>query len=453
MYNDQFALQFFLKLNQKDWNVELPKNTWFKSQQPQLDESRVRWLMEDEKRGSKYINSYPMNSYSFNEFNVEELSESDMILNAYVDKLDFWWAIENGNRNLSESSSRFVNNNKSLHNNVFKSVLYCPIISDYVQDSSGCIWIAAVKKLYRYDGQKFYMIDIPATSVEIDKENNIWIGTSAYNSVGNLIKFNGKDFRYYNYLNSPIPDNAGISDLTIDNFGNLWMAFIRKKLLGEQESLIIAVFNEKGLKLIPTSSGFSVSSMIYYTLIGNLKFLTYQMQLNASFERLNPDVIFELFSGGRLIYQTTSDDIINSKIIIIVPVVFDQPIKNHFQLYSKDSSGIRNLIADTEIDMRYEEQGFLLGDNEPNPFSSKTKIVFSMEGHEVELKIFDHFIREIDNLFIPKVHRLYTIHYFDGESNQNGIYYYYLKEKYKGILGGKKMLLFDTEKLDSFRTQ
>ena len=446
-YTVPFSHKFYYKLYKEDWDADMSNNSWFKTNEPAMDVSDIKYRVEKEEYRNRYVISYPLNNYSFKDFNVVEISDEEIISRLLFNTPGLWFNLEASNSSYSNFVSDIKNFSESNHQKIFKSVSYCPVIKDIKRDSSGCIWIAAVKNLIRYDGKKFYMIDIPATSLEIDNRNNLWIGTAAYNSIGSLIKYDGKTFSFFNSLNSPLPENAGINDISIDRFGNLWIAFKRKNLNGALDNLKLVVFNETGLNILPVANGFSVTSMLYYTEILTSKFLTYQMNLNASFDNVDLNTRFDLYSDNELLFQKTFKDFPDRQIEINHIIEFYKPKKYNLKLYSLDSLNNRSLLADSDIDMRFNELGFFLSDNEPDPFSSITKIEFGLEGTDVELKVFDYLGKEVYKLAVPRQYMYGPPYFFDGKDHPNGVYFYYLKEKYKGILDSKKMILFDYEKI------
>ena len=92
--------------------------------------------------------------------------------------------------------------------------------------------------------------------------------------------------------------------------------------------------------------------------------------------------------------------------------------------------------------------GFFLDKNEPNPFSDYTRIEYGFfQGNMLGIKVFDSFLRQVDahtEYYIEWIGKPYL---FESKDLPNGIYSYYLKENYSGIVDAKKMILFDPEKI------
>ncbi|AUC81025.1 hybrid sensor histidine kinase/response regulator transcription factor [Lacinutrix sp. Bg11-31] len=105
-------------------------------------------------------------------------------------------------------------------------------INDLLQDKTGFVWIATQDGLNRFDGTnfkhyKYQELDstsIPGNLTNVlleDKNTNIWVG-----SIGNgLSYYNQKLERFYKVkLKYAKNENETISDLDIDNQGNVWVA-------------------------------------------------------------------------------------------------------------------------------------------------------------------------------------------------------------------------------------
>lgn len=56
-------------------------------------------------------------------------------------------------------------------------------------------------------------------SIDFDSKGNAWIGTYKQG----LIKYDGKNITLYDSSNSPLPKDAVIYDITVDNFDNVWI--------------------------------------------------------------------------------------------------------------------------------------------------------------------------------------------------------------------------------------
>ncbi len=102
-------------------------------------------------------------------------------------------------------------------------------VKEMAEDSKGNRWFVSDQGLHKYDGKsweiyrdyevkkkKYTRYDY--SSIAIDSNDNIWIGTRHRG----LFKFNGKSWLNYSDTNSAIPSNS-VSCLLIGVDGNLWM--------------------------------------------------------------------------------------------------------------------------------------------------------------------------------------------------------------------------------------
>ena len=96
-------------------------------------------------------------------------------------------------------------------------------------DQQNNLWIATQDTgLIKYDGLSLEYFDISqiitrtprhnnANCVQVDNENNIWIG-----AVGGLAKYDGNVWTVYDDLNSPLQIHPDIWSIKFDNQNNLW---------------------------------------------------------------------------------------------------------------------------------------------------------------------------------------------------------------------------------------
>ena len=103
-------------------------------------------------------------------------------------------------------------------------------------DLEGNLWIAGRNGLARYDGNNITIWDDSKLedisiqngsilSMNIDNEDNIWIGTMKYG----IVKFDGSQFTNYNSQNSGLPQSvtaatAGIKSIDFDKSHNVWIS-------------------------------------------------------------------------------------------------------------------------------------------------------------------------------------------------------------------------------------
>ncbi len=98
-------------------------------------------------------------------------------------------------------------------------------------DNSGVKWIGTDNGLVKYDGTNWTIYNtgnspIPndnVISLEIDINDNIWIGTGGSGNTGGLAKFDRENWTVYTDDNSGLPSNY-ITDLMPDSEGNIWIS-------------------------------------------------------------------------------------------------------------------------------------------------------------------------------------------------------------------------------------
>jgi ligand-binding sensor domain-containing protein len=102
-------------------------------------------------------------------------------------------------------------------------------------DSKGTAWIGTFKQgMIRYDGtstvynsQNSILPDsVVIWSIEVDRNDNIWLGTNA-----GLIKYDRKKFTVYNTTNSQLAENI-VWAIAVDRSNTLWLASCRFRLGG-----------------------------------------------------------------------------------------------------------------------------------------------------------------------------------------------------------------------------
>jgi ligand-binding sensor domain-containing protein len=114
-------------------------------------------------------------------------------------------------------------------NLILTFLLFSSIFFSYGQDSK------------IYDKSNSNLVDNDLLSVTIDKNGNIWIGTSKFG----LIKFDGEKFTTFNKDNSKIKGKC-ISPVFADSKGNVWVSFSQPNDgLATYDGSVWTVFTEK----------------------------------------------------------------------------------------------------------------------------------------------------------------------------------------------------------------
>jgi len=396
----------------------------------------------------KYIVTYELNNYSApisfdREISFEEFST--YFLTNYPRFLIELSSQQHSKKSINKS---FLSASDKLNYvNTFKSRYCGEHIFDVDKDAFGNTWIATGKNLIRLNGDKFFVQDIPAITLESD-DCYLWIGTAAYNSVGSLIKFDGENFIYYNYLNSPLPDNAGILDIKKDNAGNLWIAMKRKGIPGKLENNLVAVFNEAGINLRDVVGLQSSVFVRNYISIGGRKFLTDKLYINYNTDGLRASESLDFYLNDDLIYSAYSDENISENQEFVFEHTLLHQRKYDMKNYLNDSVQNKIELNHFSLDVRFNDLGFFLEQNTPNPFSKHTIIEYGyLQDKYYSVKVFDIFDRFIDESVEASMAIWGQPLIFKAGENPNGIYFYYLVEKNRGVIDAKKMVLFDPEKI------
>jgi hypothetical protein len=136
---------------------------------------------------------------------------------------------------------------ENTHEELYNDLMYFPYEMDF--DTQDNLWIAGPSGLQKFEGSNFITYSPPPSgipfattffAIDIDNDNNIWLGScpSTYN--GALIKFIPGNQKWY-YLMSPSPvaeDAYCINDIKIDHLGNKWLTGIGASL---------SMYNEGGI--------------------------------------------------------------------------------------------------------------------------------------------------------------------------------------------------------------
>lgn len=284
----------------------------------------------------------------------------------------------------------------------------------------------------------------------MDSQNNLWIGTTAYNSVESLVKFDGTSFTIYNSLNSPLPENDGILDLKTDQRGNLWIALKRIGLPDHLQNIKIALYNSSGVNLVSDVFLQNISCC-REPISKNISTLFHdRIQFQINLEGIKPFTKIEFLINDKVIHYVERESILKNNGEINFTYYLSKPDKYPIKVYLYDTIGIKTEMANVELNLQFNRSGFFLGQNEPNPIKDYTVIEYGFfEGRIVELKIFDQYLRQVGSVSERIVTWIGKPYIFQTKNAANGCYYYYLKENYTGIISSKKMILFNPERFIS----
>jgi hypothetical protein len=441
------SINYYSRIIDGDLADKLQSNTWVKYS----DSDNYNYFIKiNEKKiidesGFEY---YGLENYSLPISNEKEINPNEITSSFLINFCEVWSRSDAGEK--VESLNRSLSNSidKLFYRKTFKSNPEAEKCFDILADSNKNLWIATGKRLIRFDGSKFYEINIPALTLTSDLQKNLWIGTTAYNSIGSLIKFDGVDFTYYNSLNSPLPDNDGIFDIETDYQGNLWIAFKRTGLPGKPDNIKLAVYNPCGVKII-TDSFLNSIQWIRKPFDQNLKsifidqfFITMTPEYFSPYNKLEPLLNNKIIKTIDTKNEFAKNEVFESSFFV------DRPDKYSFKVYAYELNNNKIEFANYNLNNEFNSEGFFLSQNEPNPFSKYTWIEYGFfQGQKLELKIFDLFMREVNSYSEKYNEWIGKPFLFESKDLPDGVYYYYLKENYSGIIDAKKMILFDPEKI------
>ena len=451
--NDYYSFTYYSRIYKVNTGCDNKKNSWIKYNDPSSYAFAI-WT-KDEKKKNRYLETYPLNNYSIPLSIEKEIKFDEDLSSVFVNNPELYLELCGDNTLKGLSGVTIDNQEKINYKNLLKSQSNCEKIFDVLKDANGNIWIATGKRLIRFSGKKFFEINIPAFVLEHDSKNNLWIGTTAYNSVGSLVKFDGRNFTFYNSLNSPLPENDGILELKTDQRGNLWIALKRTGLPGKLDNIKIAVYNPEGLQFELTGCQVNVTTIRDYTI---------NSSFNLLYDRLHFQFLANKLDSGGLVEFFLEDNLINS-----IETKKDQRgnVEINFDYYSFELKKLPlkvfliNLnaekieLASLYLDQRLNFEGYYLAQNEPNPFSNFTKIEYGcFECRDVELTIKDIFNRKVMSNSNSIVYMHGPTFILENTRLANGVYYYDLSSAliypFKGdreLLDTKKMILFNPEKI------
>lgn len=446
-----FSITYYSRIDKKELADRYPINTWVKYDDP--DSYKFAMWTDEEKSRKEFLNSYELENYSFSiekEISLEEVSYQ--ILTIYP---ELWFELaNNSNRNIHGESIIDVND-KLYYRQILKAEPRSVKIFDTEIDANGNLWIATGKRLFRFNGVKFFEIDIPAISLENDFQQNLWIGTTAYNSFGSLVKFDGTNFTFYNSLNSPLPENDGVLDLKTDDRGNLWIALKRMGLPDKLENIKVAVFNQSGVDIVAGLTSLNIWSIRKPVFKDLTSLFLDEIYFRLNIDEFKPFSKVEFFLDDNMIYSIKEEEQLPENLDITFSYFLDKPDKYLITVYLYDLSGSKVEMANVELNLKFNEKGFFLGQNEPNPFSNFTIIEYGCwECKDLVLNILDKFGRIVIHNFIDRTYYFSAPYIVQETDFPNGIYYYYLKAScdypfsyYNEILDFKKMVLFNPKNL------
>ena len=309
-------------------------------------------------------------------------------------------------------------------------------------DDKGNIWIAGGGAgwggLVKFYEENFNYFDIPAISLAIDSQKNLWIGTEiGISDTIKILKYDGTIWSSLTNYNSPLPKASSITDLEFDKHGNLWIA---------TSDSGIAVYKENGLVLPVELISFIVKIENNFA---KLQWNTATESNNRGFEierkfDENSFVVIGFVNGQGTTtlphnYTFTDKDL--------------NPGKYKYRLKQIDFDGSYTYSKEIEVEINPLYK-FELEQNHPNPFNPSTKIKFTIpttpaslplltkegiEGWFVTLKVYDILGNEIATLVNEeKPAGSYEVE-FSANGLASGIYYYQLKAE--NYVQTKKMIL------------
>jgi len=439
------SINYYSRIFDRELAAKLPSNTWVNYSGSDNYDYFIK-INEKKIVNESGFESNELENYCLPLSNEKEINPNEVTSSFLINFCEVWSRSEAGEKVESLNRSLSNSTDKLFYRKTFKSNPEAEKCFDILADSNENLWIATGKRLIRFDGSKFYEINIPALTLTSDLQNNLWIGTSAYNSVGSLIKFDGVNFTFYNSLNSPLPENDGILDIKTDYQGNLWIALKRTGLPDNLNDIVLAVYNPFGVKII-TESFLNSINWIRKPINENLKSIfSDQFFITMTLEYFFPYNKLELLLNDKVIKTIDTKTEFPNNENLEFSFFVDKPDKYSFKVYAYDLNNKKIEFANYNLNGQFNAQGFFLGQNEPNPFLKYTWIEYGFfQGQILKLKILDSFIRQVDSYTEKYIEWIGKPFLFESKDLPNGVYYYYLTENYSGILDYKKMILYNPE--------
>ncbi len=202
-----------------------------------LSQNTVQSIVQDKhgflwfgtEAGLDRYDGHTIKEFKFSPTDPNSLSDS-WIHKLYLDKDGNLWVGTNNGINLFD---RAKNEFKNYLDDYSEAESLKPIvINDIIQDLNGAVLAATSKGLFKFNGQKFEFIPVPAgtknieinfTSLAVDSNGVMWLGTENRG----LIKFNTSNQSTVRYIHSTTDKHSIAGEkilfISIDYKNNLWI--------------------------------------------------------------------------------------------------------------------------------------------------------------------------------------------------------------------------------------
>ncbi|MFH1050080.1 MAG: two-component regulator propeller domain-containing protein [bacterium] len=161
------------------------------------------------------------------------------------------------------------------------------IIYDIKTDLTGMVWIGSQNGLSKYDGNEWKLFNsgnsgLPYDriySLEIDKENNIWLGLWD----NTIVKYDRETWQKYRNDSLSIWQDSGV--LKVDDSNNIWIGYYDDYSEDDGFGIIAKFDGISWINYTPSNSEFPVSQGIYSLAIGKEQI----MWIGTSFDLVKYD--------------------------------------------------------------------------------------------------------------------------------------------------------------------
>lgn len=285
---------------------------------------------------------------------------------------------DNDNKWIGTAAGLWVLNNGEIKNISFVNTLYSNDVIDIKEDLIGRVYfILRYGDVVLFDGDDWKRIphihsgygEDRINNISIDSENNAWVGYK-----NGIIKFDSLGHTFYNYLNSCLPSGISVAWINIDKEDNIWIGTSRHGLI-KWDGTECITYNMENSNLIEKGVNY-----INIDEHGN------KWMNNHSLRGQNFGLV-----------------IFNENGVIVNVDKFD---------------------SNSEL----KPNKYLLNQNYPNPFNPATTIEYSLPQSEyVEIVVYDLLGNKVSTLVQEELSAgSYKVN-FDGSNLSSGIYFYRLQ--------------------------
>ena len=271
-----------------------------------VDQNNVKWIGTLEKGIIRY------DELNFTSFNTSNSSIPDNRINCIsIDPQNRVWLGTDFGIGVYDGLGWMVYNRNN-------SELTSEIINTIVFDDNGTAWIGTAANLVEFDGFNWIIYNEPSgwgdwiNAIYIESENKIWLGTK----LNGIYQFENGNF---NSMSQPVfgYPSTTISSIDVDDFNNIWFAFLpdttgggaisiwdgvgfNNYFIGSPQINVNHIFiDDMDIKWIATSEGF----VVYDAQNNSTVFRTYNSLISSNIIKscvrdLNGNVWITTFASG-----------------------------------------------------------------------------------------------------------------------------------------------------------